>query len=174
VHTVLCCAPVYHAGTLWSVSPHTHNAVRSHQHPAGCHAAPPGGVWQRQGSSNVFMPLMLCNAAPRMNVATQHAAMCYPIAVATHAVTTCTQLPSCWCSTAAMQCTSMQRELRTCSPEYTIAALEVSPNARMLCAGHGSLDEWHAFPGPLSASDNRCKVSKHEGVQKHHGFAEKG
>jgi hypothetical protein len=41
----------------------------------------------------------------------------------------------------------MQRELRTCSPEFTIAALEVSPNGRMLSAEHGSLDEWHAFPG---------------------------
>jgi hypothetical protein len=61
--------------------------------------------------------------------------------------TTRTQMPSCRCSNAAMQCTSMQRELRTCSPECTIAAPEGRPNERTLCAEHGSLDEWHAFPG---------------------------
>jgi hypothetical protein len=57
VHAVLCCAPVYNTGTLRSVSPQTPNAVRSHQHPPDYRAAPPGGGWQRQGSSNVFMPL---------------------------------------------------------------------------------------------------------------------
>jgi hypothetical protein len=34
-----------------------------------------------------------------------------------------------------------------CSPECTIAALEVTPNGWMLCAEHGSLDEWHVLPG---------------------------
>jgi hypothetical protein len=86
-------------------------------------------------------------------------------------IAACTQLPSCRCSTAAMHCTSMQRELRTCSPESMIAALEVSPHEKDAVCRTWQPGWMDAFPG-TAASDNHSRVSEHEGVQKHHGFAQ--
>jgi hypothetical protein len=145
VHTVLCHVERGHAAFRFT---QTHRTPRSHRHPPGHHAAPPCGQVEyghaRPCATCPCLFAVLCSTLLAANdVRLVRAAVCHLVTAATCSVIAspraCIHLDA-GAALQPMHRASKQRDLRTRSPESTIAAFEPSPTKGMLCAEHGSLD----------------------------------